>query len=331
LTVYVLKVASAVFVPLTLALLLKVVFASVVRQLSRLRVPAPLSAAVILAFLLGGVVFSLYQLAAPARDWMAKFPEVGRQVESKLAGLKRSVQEVNKAAQEVERLATGGEKDVTKTAAVRESTWGKTLLGSTQEVAVGAGLTFFLLFFFLASGDLFLRKLVSVLPSLQDRKLTVEISRQIEHDVSAYLLTITVVNVCFGAAVGSGLYALGLPNAFLWGVMAGFLHFIPFLGAAVGISVVTMVALVSFEDLTLIALAPAIYLTLNLLQEYLVFPLIMGHRFTLNPVVILLWLIIMGWLWGVAGALMAVPLLAILKIVCDRLPRFAAVGEFLGS
>jgi len=81
----------------------------------------------------------------------------------------------------------------------------------------------------------------------------------------------------------------------------------------------------------LIALAPAIYLTLNLLQEYLVFPLIMGHRFTLNPVVILLWLIIMGWLWGVAGALMAVPLLAILKIVCDRLPRFAAMGEVLGS
>jgi predicted PurR-regulated permease PerM len=331
LTIYALKIASAVFIPLALALLLNVVFASVIRQLSRLRVPAPLSAAVILAVLLGGAAFSLYQLAAPARDWVGKFPEVARQVERKLAGLKRSVQQVNKAAQEVERLATGGEKDVTKTAAVQESTWGKTLLGSTQEIAVGAGLTFFLLFFFLASGDLFLRKLVSALPSLQDRKLSVEISRQIELDVSAYLVTVTVVNVCFGAAVGSGLYALGLPNAFLWGVMAGFLHFIPFLGAAVGLSVVTMVALVSFEDLTMIVLAPGIYLALNVLQEYFVIPLIMGHRFTLNPVVILLWLIFMGWLWGVAGALMAVPLLAILKIVCDRLPRLAAVGEFLGS
>jgi len=330
LTIYALKIASAVFIPLALALLLNVVFASVIRQLSRLRVPAPLSAALILAVLLGSVLFGLYQLAAPAREWTAKFPEVARQVERKLAGLKRSVQEVNKAAKEVERLATGGEKDAPK-AAVQESTWGRTLLGSTQEVLVGGGLTLFLLFFFLASGDLFLRKLVSVLPSLQDRKLAVEISHQIEQDVSAYLLTVTIVNVCSGAAVGAGLYLLGLPNSFLWGVMAGFLHFIPFLGAVVGVSVVTMVALVSLEDLTLIALAPVIYVTLNLLQEYLVLPLIMGRRFTLNPVVILVWLIFMGWLWGLAGAIMAVPLLAILKIVCDRLPRLAALGEFLGS
>jgi len=112
--------------------------------------------------------------------------------------------------------------------------------------------------------------------------------------------------------------------------MAGFLHFIPFLGALIGISMVTMVALVTLESMTTIALVPVAYLSLNLLEEYLILPLVMGRRLLLNPVVVFLWLIFWGWLWGIPGALMAVPLLAILKIVCDSVKPLSAVAEFLG-
>jgi predicted PurR-regulated permease PerM len=330
-TIYALGYAGTFFVPVVLALLLSFLFASPIRYLSRLGVPAFVTGTAILAILLGTVVFSIYHLAAPAKDWMAKLPETAWQIERKLRGIKQSVQDVKKAAEEVERLTNLGDRNTPSvpTVETRASAWGETVLGSTQEFVVGAGFTFILLFFLLGSGDLFLRKLVSVLPRLQDRKRAVEISRQIEQDVSAYLLTITLINVCFGAAVGFCMYLMGLPNPFLWGVMAGFLHFVPFLGAIVGISVVTLVALVTLQDLQTIALVPISYVSLNLLGEYVVLPLVMGRRFALNPVVLLVWLIFWGWLWGLPGALMAVPLLAILKIVCDHIPRLAPLGEFL--
>lgn len=313
-----------------MALILSFLFASVIRTLSRFYVPPPVGAALILLVLLGSLGFGIYQLAVPARDWMAKLPQTVRQVERKLKDVKQSVQQVTKATQEVDRLTSldGGEK--TQKVEVKRATLGESLLGPTQEFLVGAGLVFVLLFFLLASGDLFLRKLVSVLPTFHDKKLAVEISRQIEQDISTYLLAITVINLFFGSAVGGAMYLLGMPNPLLWGVMAGFLHFVPFLGAVVGISVVTMVALVTLESMTTIMLVPISYLGLNLLEEYLVLPWVMGHRLMLNPVVVFLWLIFWSWLWGVPGALMAVPLLAILKIVCDHVEPLSAISEFLG-
>lgn len=125
------------------------------------------------------------------------------------------------------------------------------------------------------------------------------------------------------------MYFLGLPAPHLWGVMAGLLHYIPFLGAVIGISMVTLVAAVTLNTLSEIALIPVVYLSLNLLEEYLLLPLVMGRRLMLNPVIVLLWMIFWAWLWGVPGALMAVPLLAIVKIICDRIEPLAPFGEFI--
>jgi predicted PurR-regulated permease PerM len=186
-----------------------------------------------------------------------------------------------------------------------------------------------LLFFLLASGDVFLRKLVTVLPRFEDKKAAVEISRQIEHDISTYLLAITVVNAVFGLAVATAMFFLGMPNPLLWGVMAGLLHFIPFLGAVIGISVVTLVAAVTLDGIGAILLVPTAYFSLNIIEEYIVLPLVMGRRLMLNPVVVLIWLIFWTWLWGIPGALMAVPLLAIVKIICDHVEPLAALAEFI--
>jgi predicted PurR-regulated permease PerM len=330
LTLYSLKIASAVFIPVVLALILSFLFASVIRTLSHFHVPPPVGAALVLLVLLGSLGLGIYRLAGPASDWMAKLPQTVRQVERKLKDVKQSVQQVTKATQEVDRLTSldGGGK--TQKVEVQRSTLGESLLAPTQEFLIGTGLVLVLLFFLLASGDLFLRKLVSVLPTFHDKKLAVEISRQIEQDISTYLLAITVINVFFGLAVSGAMYLLGMPNPLLWGVMAGFLHFVPFLGAVVGISIVTMVALVTLENMTTIMLVPVSYLSLNLLEEYLVLPWVMGRRLMLNPVIVFLWLIFWSWLWGVPGALMAVPLLAILKIICDHVEPLSAVAEFLG-
>ena len=330
LVLYTLKLASTFLIPVVLAILLNFLFGSVIRGLLRFHVPAPLGAALVLLALLGSLGFGIYQLALPLRDWMAKFPETVRQVESKLQHIKQSVREVSKVTEAVDRLTNLSNSAKKQQVEIKKSTIGESLLAPTQEVLVGAGVMLILLFFLLASGDLFLRKLVSLLPNFHDKKLAVEISRQIEENISVYLVTITLINSCFGAAVGTCMHLLGLPNPLLWGVMAGLLHFIPFLGSLVGISIVTMVGAVTLDSLLMIALVPASYLSLNLIQEYLIVPIVLGRRLLLNPVVVFLWLIFWGWLWGIPGALMAVPLLAVLKIVCDHIEQLAAIGEFIG-
>jgi len=330
LALYALKIGSDFFVPVILAFLLSFLFAPVVRILHRLYIPLSLGAALVLFGLIGVLTFGIYQLAAPASGWMAKLPKAAAQLEYRLSNLKQTFREFSKASREVERITKFDTAGTAQQVEVKKSSVGEILLGQTQGFLVSGGVMFVLLFFLLASGDMFLRKLVTVLPRFENKKLAVEISRQIEHDISRYLLTVTLINAVFGSAVGLSMYFIGLPNALLWGVMAGLLHFIPFLGAIVGISVVTLVALVTMDQLTSILLVPSAYLGLNLLEEYLFFPFLIGRRLLLNPVVIFIWLIFWGWLWGIPGALMAVPLLAIFKIVCDHIEPLAAVAEFLG-
>ncbi len=330
LALYALKIGSDFFVPVMLAFLLSFLFAPVVRLLHRLYIPLSLGAALVLFGLIGVLTFGIYQLAAPASGWMAKLPNAAAQLEYRLSNLKQTFREFSKASREVERITKFDTAGTAQQVEVKKSSVGEILLGQTQGFLVSGGVMFVLLFFLLASGDMFLRKLVTVLPRFENKKLAVEISRQIEHDISRYLLTVTLINAVFGSAVGLSMYFIGLPNALLWGVMAGLLHFIPFLGAIVGISVVTLVALVTMDQITSILLVPSAYLGLNLLEEYLFFPFLIGRRLLLNPVVIFIWLIFWGWLWGIPGALMAVPLLAIFKIVCDHIEPLAAVAEFLG-
>ena len=330
LALYALKIGSDFFVPVMLAFLLSFLFAPVVRILHRLYIPLSLGAALVLFGLIGVLTFGIYQLAAPASGWMAKLPKAAAQLEYRLSNLKQTFREFSKASREVERITKFDTAGTAQQVEVKKSSVGEILLGQTQGFLVSGGVMFVLLFFLLASGDMFLRKLVTVLPRFENKKLAVEISRQIEHDISRYLLTVTLINAVFGSAVGLSMYFIGLPNALLWGVMAGLLHFIPFLGAIVGISVVTLVALVTMDQLTSILLVPSAYLGLNLLEEYLFFPFLIGRRLLLNPVVIFIWLIFWGWLWDIPGALMAVPLLAIFKIVCDHIEPLAAVAEFLG-
>jgi predicted PurR-regulated permease PerM len=326
----VLKLGSDFFVPVVLALLLSFLFAPVVRSFHRAYLPLSLGAALILLGFIATLTFGIYQLAVPASGWMTKLPRVASQLDIKLRDLKQTFRAFSKASRQVEQMTKLDPGGSAQQVEVKKSSVGEVLLGHTQNFLISAGITLVLLFFLLSSGDLFLRKLVAVLPRFEDKKLAVEISRQIEHDISHYLVSITLINAGFGTAVGLAMNFLGMPNPLLWGVMAGLLHFIPFLGAMLGISIVSLVALVTMDDVTTILLVPSAYLALNLFEEYLLYPFIIGRRLTLNPVVIFLWLIFWGWIWGIPGALMAVPLLAIFKIICDHIQPLSPIGEFLG-
>jgi predicted PurR-regulated permease PerM len=207
----------------------------------------------------------------------------------------------------------------------------ETVLTGAKDFLLAAGIMLVLLYFLIASGDLFLLKLVRVLPTLENKKLAVEIYRQIEVDVSTYLSVVTLIYIGFGCVIGAAMYLLGMPNALLWGVMAALLAYIPFLGALVGIATVTIVAILTFDDIFRIIMVPSIYFAVDVIQANLVLPMVLGRRLALNPVVIFVWLIFCGWIWGIVGALLAVPILAVVKIVCDHIEQLAAIGEFLGT
>jgi predicted PurR-regulated permease PerM len=215
------------------------------------------------------------------------------------------------------------------TVEVKDSRGNSSILNWTGTFLTGLGEGLVLLYLMLASGDLFLQKLVHVMPTWRDKKRAVEISHEIQQKISNYLFSVSVINLGLGLVVSAGLCAMGVPNAVMWGAVVAVLNFVPYFGPVAGIIVLAMVGLLAFDTLWKGLLPPAWYLLLHSLEANLVTPVLLGCRLTLNPVVIFVSLIFWTWLWGVPGALLSVPILVSIKVVCDRVPALLHVSEFL--
>lgn len=328
---YTLYFARAFFLPIVLALLLSFLLSPVVRGLNRLRIPNGLGAALVVFGLLGSLGLGIYELAEPAYEWAEQAPRQLRRLERRLAEFKKPVQTMSKATQQVEKITQVGTGQQPNKVSVETESLGERVFSQATDITAGGLVMFILLFFLLASGDLFLRKLISVLPSLSDKKRAVEIARQIESDISAYLSTITVINVALGLAVWGLMAWIGIPNPLLWGVLAFVTNYIPYLGAIVMIAVLAMVGFLTFDDTAQSLLAPGAFIGLNLLESYLITPMVLGRRLTVNPVVVFLGLTFWGWLWGITGALIAVPIMVVLKIIFDHSEPLRPIGEFMGD
>lgn len=328
---YTLYLARAFFLPIILALLLNFLLSPIVRVLKKIHIPEPLGAALVIFGLLGGLGLGIYELAGPAYDWAQRAPQSLQKLERKLAGFKKPVQTMSKATQQVEQITTVGGGQKPQAIEVQQESLGQRLFSRTTEVLAAGSVLIILLFFLLASGDLFLRKLIRVLPRLEDKKTAVEIARQIESDISSYLLTITMINACLGLATWGAMALLKVPNPMLWGVLAWTTNYIPYLGAMTMYAVLTMVGFLTFPTPGQALMVPGAFGVLNILEAYLLTPMVLGKRLTLNPVVIFLALTFWGWLWGVAGAILAVPIMVVFKIFCDHSEPLAPIGEFLGD
>ncbi len=330
-TVYVLTVAQAVFLPIAIALVFSFLLAPFIRLLTKMWIPEALGAALVLMVVGGIVAYSISQLADPAVDWLSKAPDALDAVERKLQAVKDSVLQLNQATEFIEKFTTledGAPKR--RLVELKAPSLGGTLIGVTTEFLWSLIATMILLYFLLASGDLFLEKLVKVLPTFSDKRRAVEIVRDIEKSISTHLVTVTCINVGLGAAIGFSMYLLGMPNPILWGVMGGILNFIPYAGSIFGIVIVTLAAALTFEHLGWILLVGVSYGSLTAVEGTLLTPMILGKQLTLNPVVVLLSVFLWGWIWGIPGTLLAVPLVASFKIICDHLEPLAPIGEFLG-
>lgn len=328
---YTLYFAREFLLPITFALLLTFLLSPAVRGLARRRVPRPLAAGLVLAGMFGTAGLSVYELSGPVQSWVSNAPETISKAQARLRRLLVPLRRVTSTAEQVESAAGGvAGANAPPVVVVKGPSVVSRLFGSTQRfLAAGLEVTI-LLFFLLAAGDLFLQKLIKVLPNLRDRRKAIEIARATESSVSIYLLTTAAVNLVEGAIVAGAVYLLGMPNAPLWGALVALLEFVPYLGAVGAVVVLSVAGLATFDDVGHALLVPGSYLVINLIQANLVGPMLLGQRLELNPVAILVSLAFWFWIWGIAGAFIAVPLLATFKICCDHIESLAPVGEFLG-
>jgi predicted PurR-regulated permease PerM len=328
---YSLYFARDFLVPIVFAVLLNFLLSPLVRAMARVRIPPALSAAVLVLGLLAALAGGAYALSGPAYGWIATAPATMTRVESKLKHLIRPVQQVgNTVARAADVVSTDAQKNASVVVAAGPSVASR-VFGTTERLIAAILEVVILLYFLLAGGDLFLQKLIKVLPHFGDKMKAVEIARATESAVSAFLSTALLVNIAEGIVVALVMWMIGMPNAPLWGVMVVLFEFIPYLGALAIVVVLTIAGLSTFDSVGHALLVPGSFLVINLVQGNVVSPLLLGHRLTLNPVAIFVGLAFFFWIWGVPGAFLAVPLLATLKIFCDHITSLAAVGEFLGQ
>lgn len=329
---YTLYFARTFLIPIAFAVLLAFLLSPAVRFLERLRIPAWLGSAIVVLGMVGGIVLGGYQLTGPVQAWTAEFPATLTKAELAITKLLGPLERFTKTAERVEEateVTVTGEK--TREVVVRGPSLGERLFGSTQRFIAYVLEVLVLLYFLLAAGNLFLEKVIKVLPTFQDKKKAVRIARETQTSISTYLIANLGINIVEGVMVGGAMWALGMPAPLLWGLLTVFFEFIPYLGALVMVVLLSIVALATFDNIGHILLVPAAFLLANLIQANIVTTLVLGRRLALNPVALFVGLAFWFWIWGVAGAFIGVPLLAIFKIVCDNIESLAPVGEFLGA
>ena len=328
LSVYTFYVSSPVLIPLTLAVLITMMLAPGMRLFDRLMMPRPLSAAVVMAILVGILGGGAYGLSGPAQEWLQKLPQSGGKIDKMLRSIKKPFAQIEHATEQLSSATQGQSASTPQRVQMATPSLTERLVGGTAQIAAALSVIFVLVFFLLSSGDSFLRKLVSVIPTLKDKKRTVEIIRSIESDISFYLVMMLLINAGLGLGVTLITAFLGIPDPFLWGTLTIVLSFAPYVGEMAITVTLLIISMVTFDTLGKALIAPASYIIL-MGSVHFTAPVIIRRRLLLNPVAVFVAIIFLGWIWGIPGALLAVPLLASCKIICERIEHLNAIAAFL--
>jgi predicted PurR-regulated permease PerM len=329
-----LYVGKDVILPVVLAVLLKLLLQPVVDLLrERLRVPAGASALILILLLFGSIAAVAFSVSGPASGWIQKAPEVLPSLKEKLNVLRQPIDYMQQAFKQIEEVATptGPDADA-PTVKVREQSAIAASLARGTVAALGRFFaTMVILFFLLAAGDKLLRGFIEILPRLSDKRQATEIALEIQRSIGGYLFTITVMNSLVGLATGLAMWSLGLGDPILWGAMAFLLNYVPILGPLTGIGIFLVAGILTLEWPTSAFLPALLYTLIHVAEGELITPMLLAKRFTLNPVVVIVSLFFWHTLWGIPGALLAVPLLAMFKIMADRIEPLKPIGHLIGA
>ncbi|UFS92223.1 MULTISPECIES: AI-2E family transporter [Bradyrhizobium] len=321
--------ASSIILPVVLAFVLQLILQPAVHLLDRIGLPRAIGALLAILVVVGALVGFVAALSLPAATWAEKLPEGLPRLETHLVVLKRPIEALQKVIQQAEHVADAPDRKGAIVSVRRDLGLTGALFAGTRAVIDGLFTTVLVLYFLLVAGDIFLRRIVEVLPNFRDKRQAVDISQQVEADISAYLLTITAMNAAVGIATAVAMYFCGLGDPLLWGAAAFLLNYVPILGPLLGTVMFLLAGMLSFDSLWWALLPPALYFGIHLVEGETLTPLLLARRFTLNPVLVILSLVFWFWMWGVPGAILAVPMLAILKIVSDRVRPLKALGHIL--
>jgi predicted PurR-regulated permease PerM len=319
-------VASDLVLPLVFAIVLKLLLQPALRILVGLHVPRTIASLLLILALFGTIVGLGTVISGPARTWAAKLPEGIPRLEERLSFMRAPINTLRGFLQQVEDFGTTGP---SPTAPALGPTFLSKLFTGARNFASGFFMTVLFLFFLLVSGDIFLHRLVEILPRFRSKRQVVDISQQIESDVSAYLFTITIMNAAVGIATALAMWLTGVGDPILWGTVAFLLNYVPILGTALGVLIFLLAGLLTHDTLWQALLPAGLYFGFHLIEGETVTPMLLARRFTLNPVLVIISLVFWFWMWGIPGAILSMPMLAITKIICDRLQPLAAFGHFL--
>ena len=329
--IYALYFARDFFMPVVLAFLLALTLTPIVRFLKWHGVPEPLSATLLVLLAVLSLTAVGYFLSGPIVDLVNRAPTIGRQVTERLAELRHPFEQVMEVSKQVEKVAeTAQEPDVQKVVVAQPGILSQAA-GNLLSAGTTAAITFVLSLFLLASGTMFYEKTIQSFARMSEKKRALRLVYDVEREISRYLLTVALINTGLGVAVALGLWGLGMPTPFVWGAAAAALNFLPYVGAVVTVVLVAAIALISFDTLSYALLAPAFVLACNLVEGQLVTPLIVGRRLEINAVAVFVAVAFWSWLWGFIGALIAVPLLVVIKVFCDHFDSWRHIGIFLAA
>jgi predicted PurR-regulated permease PerM len=328
---YTLYFARAVLIPVAMAVLLSWILSPAVRALKRrLRLPAPWGAALVMGALVAAMGYGVVSLTLPAKEWIDKAPVMLRQVEIKLRDISESVKEVSRITEKAEQITGQSGSGKAQVAVVEPSLFNRTLT-ATPAFLVSVISTLILAYLLLAYGGTLIRQFVRILPAVEEKRATIKVARSFQRDIARYLFLITCLSIGLGVVSGLALYWLGMPNPVLWAVLVAVLNYIPYLGAALCLIVLTPVAILSIDPLGQALLVPGVFLVLNIIEGELLTAIVVGKYFTLNPVIVFLSILFWGWLWGVIGALIAVPILVSFRIFCAYVPALHPLCDLIGE
>ncbi|NHN87395.1 AI-2E family transporter [Acetobacter sp. LMG 1627] len=330
---YTLRFAASIVLPLVMAVVTNLMLGTPMRLIAHwTRLPKPIVAFLLIASMFGGLTAIGMAVSVPAAGWLSQLPEEITLVQSHLALLHDPIHFLQNTSLRVQKLLGMAPGSHAPSAVAPDfMPLGSSLLLGTQAF-MGQLFTFFImLFFLLAQGDSLLRRFVEIMPTFNDKRRAVQIATHIERNISIYLATITMMNMFVGIANTIQCWAVGMPNPLLWGVVAFALNYIPIIGPFSGMVIYFCVALLTFPTAFHALLPPAIYLCIHLLEGETITPMLLARRFTLNPVLVMASLLFWDWMWGITGAFLSVPMLAVFKIICDHVDYLTPIGHMIGG
>ncbi len=330
--IYTLYLSKTLMVPIVVAGFIALFCSRLLHPLLILRIPRALAAALIITGIIALVSYGTGLLAEPASRWLKVLPTVGKEVALYMEGvteplseLQESISNAPEDGDEIESVEDEAAKAAEKKEAAQKA-MDSTMMSLMSVVAEFTALFFAQLlaivvmtYFFLVFGDELIRNMVRAQNSFSEKKTTVIIFQAIQDDISRYVMVISIINTCLGIATASAMYLMGVEDPLLWGALATLLNFAPYVGPFVMSIILTGVGFVEFNNITQIAMVPGAFLLLNFLECQFITPTALGQRFNMNPLLVVVWMFIWGWLWGAIGMLIAIPLLVCFKIMAIHL------------